>query len=196
VKLLGDDPCRTRQRVGYMPQYSTGEKGFPITVEDVVLLGRLGITGLGCRFSKEDRKAAISSLEMVGMKAHMHKRIGDLSGGQIQRTLLARALVSGPEVLFLDEPMASIDIDGQSLLFDLLGQINRDMTILFVTHDVGLLSRYVKSIICVNERVFVHDEPRMTPEMISNLTGTAETCPVEMVAHGMPHRVLERHRKD
>ncbi len=194
VKLLGDDPAKTRRRVGYMPQYSTGEKGFPITVFEVALLGRLGFTGLGCRFTSEDKDAAQRVLRLVGMEEYQHKRIGDLSGGQIQRTLLARALISEPEVLFLDEPMASIDIDGQTMLFDLLGRLNEKMTILFVTHDVGLLSRYVKSIICVNERVFFHHEPKITPEMSSLLMGKAETCPVEMVAHGIPHRVLGTHK--
>ena len=195
VRLLGDDPEKTRRRVGYMPQYSTGEKGFPITVMDVTLLGRIGHTRVGCRFSRKDREAARRALELVGMEGLGNKRIGDLSGGQVQRTLLARALVSDPEVLFLDEPMASIDIDGQTMLFDLLGRLNKEMTILFVTHDVGLLSRYVKSVICVNETVFFHHEPRITPDMAELLMGKAETCPVEMIAHGLPHRVLGRHKK-
>ncbi len=193
VRLLGDDPEKTRRRAGYMPQYSTGEKGFPITVMETALLGRLGLSGLGCRFSSKDQDAARRVLKLVGMEEHANKRMGDLSGGQIQRTLLARALVSDPEVLFLDEPMASIDIDGQTRLFDLLGRLNEMMTILFVTHDVGLLSRYVKSVICVNETVFFHHQPKITPDMAELLMGKGETCPVEMVAHGLPHRVLGRH---
>ncbi|RUM91785.1 MAG: ABC transporter [Thermodesulfatator sp.] len=196
VRLLGSDPAKSCRRVGYMPQYSTGEKGFPITVMDVALLGRLGLTGIGCRFTREDREAALGALRLVGMEKYMNKRIGDLSGGQIQRTLLARALISNPEVLFLDEPMASIDIDGQSMLFDLLGELNKKMTILFVTHDVGLLSRYIKSIICVNETVYFHHEPKISPDMASLMMGTGEKCPVEMVAHGIPHRVLGRHERD
>ncbi len=194
VMLLGDEPAKTRCRVGYMPQYSTGEKGFPITVLEVALLGRLGYTGMGCRFSREDKEAALRVLRLVGMEELQHKRIDDLSGGQIQRTLLARALVSDPEVLFLDEPMASIDIDGQTMLFDLLGKLNEEITILFVTHDVGLLSKYIKSVICVNETVFFHHEPKITHDMASLLMGRAESCPVEMVAHGLPHRVLGRHK--
>ena len=194
VRLLGDDPARTCRRVGYMPQYSTGEKGFPITVFEVALLGRLGQTGRGCTFNRKDREAAARVLKLVGMEAYKHKRIGELSGGQVQRTLLARALISDPEVLFLDEPMASIDIDGQTMLFDLLGELNKQMTILFVTHDVGLLAKNVKSVICVNETVFFHHEPKITPDMASLLMGKSETCPVEMVAHGLPHRVLGRHK--
>ncbi len=196
VRLLGAEPGKTRCRVGYMPQYSTGEKGFPITVMDVTLLGRLGVTGIGCRFSTRDREAATQALRLVGMEELRDKRMGDLSGGQIQRTLLARALVSGPEVLFLDEPMASIDIGGQTMLFDLLGRLNEKMTILFVTHDVGLLSRYVKSVICVNETVFFHHEPRLTQDMTDLMMGGGETCPVEMVAHGLPHRVLGKHGRN
>lgn len=195
VRLLGDDPARTCRRVGYMPQYSTGEKRFPITVLEVALLGRLGMTGMGCTFTRKDREAAGRVLRLVGMEAYKHKRIAELSGGQIQRTILARALISDPEVLFLDEPMASIDIDGQTLLFDLLGELNKEITILFVTHDVGLLSRNVKSVICVNETVFFHHEPEITPDMASLLMGKSEICPVEMVAHGLPHRVLGKHKR-
>jgi zinc transport system ATP-binding protein len=193
VRLLGGEPSDTCRKVGYMPQYSTGEKGFPITVFEVALLGRHGCTPRGCSFTREDMEAAEKALERVGMSEFKNKRIGELSVGQVQRALLARALVSDPRVLFLDEPMASIDIDGQTRLFDLLGKLNEEITILFVTHDVGLLSRYIKSVACVSQTVHFHHAPEITSDMASLLMG--EECAMELVAHGFPHRVLERHNR-
>ncbi len=191
VLLLGRPPRESCKRAGYMPQYATGEKDFPIKVIDVVLLGLLGSTGLGPFFSSKERMRAMDALERVGMKEFANKRVNDLSGGQLQRTLLARALVSDPEILFLDEPMANIDIGGQAKLFDLLGELNEEITIVFVTHDIGLLSRYVKSVVCVNQRVFFHPAAEITSDMASSLMG--EHCSMELIAHGMPHRVLGRH---
>lgn len=191
VFLLGERPEKTSFRAGYMPQYATGEKGFPITVLEVVLLGRLGLTKKGPFFSNADIKKAKEVLGLVGMDGLFKKKVGDLSGGQLQRVLLARALVSDPEILFLDEPMASIDVGGQERLFDLLGRLNERMTIVFVTHDVGLLSKYVKSVICVNQRVYFHNAPEITKDMSRLLM--AESCPMELVAHGFPHRVLGKH---
>ncbi len=191
VLLLGDSPEKTSFRAGYMPQHATGEKGFPITVLETVLLGRLGLTKKGPFFSSNDINKAKKALELVGMDGHSIEKPGDLSGGQLQRVLLARALVSDPEILFLDEPMAGIDIGGQERLFDLLGRLNERMTIVFVTHDVGLLSKHVKSVICVNQRVHFHNAPEITTDMSRLLM--AESCPMELVAHGFPHRVLGRH---
>ena len=192
VRLLGSPPEKSSKRAGYMPQYATGEKDFPIRVIDVVLLGLMGVTGCGPFFKKDERRRAEKALDLVGMLSFAQKRVNELSGGQLQRTLLARALVSDPEILFLDEPMANIDIGGQTKLFDLLGKLNEEMTIVFVTHDVGLLSRHVKSVVCVNQTVFFHPSAQITPEMATMMMG--ETCPMELVAHGLPHRVLGRHQ--
>ncbi len=191
VRLLGGAPQKTSKRAGYMPQYATGEKDFPIRVIDTVLLGLMGVTGCGPFFNRQETVKAEKALELVGMEGLKGQRVGDLSGGQLQRTLLARALVSEPEILFLDEPMANIDVGGQVKLFDLLGKLNEKMTIVFVTHDVGLLSRYVKSVVCVNQNVFFHPGAELTPEMATMMMG--EECPMELIAHGMPHRVLGRH---
>ena len=191
VLLLGRPPKESCKEAGYMPQYATGEKDFPITVLEVVLLGLLGATNCGPFFSNRERLKAMDALKRVGMADFAKRRVNDLSGGQLQRTLLARALVSDPKILFLDEPMANIDIGGQTKLFDLLGELNREITIVFVTHDVGLLSRYVKSVVCVNQKVFFHPAAEITPEMATTIMD--EHCPIELIAHGIPHRVLGRH---
>ena len=191
VRLLGEPPIVSCKRAGYMPQYATGDKDFPIRVLDVVMLGLIGKTSFGPFWNKLERQRAEKALDMVGMLPFSQKKIGELSGGQLQRTLLARALVSDPEILFLDEPMANIDVGGQTILFDLLAQLNKTMTIVFVTHDVGLLSRHVKSVVCVNQRVFFHPAAEITPDMANILLG--EECSMDLIAHGLPHRVLEQH---
>ncbi len=191
VRLLGEPPALSCKRAGYMPQYATGDKDFPIRVLDVVLLGLIGTTSFGPFWNKLEIQRAEKALDMVGMLPFGRKKIGELSGGQLQRTLLARALVSDPEILFLDEPMANIDVGGQTILFDLLAKLNEKMTIVFVTHDVGLLSRHVKSVICVNQKVFFHPAAEITPDMAHMLLG--EECSIDLVAHGLPHRVLGQH---
>ncbi len=196
IRILGQEPKRACRRIGYMPQYATGEKGFPIRVLDVVLMGRISGTSLGICWGRRDRQKAMECLELVGMADARDRLVGSLSGGQLQRVLLARALVSEPEILFLDEPMANIDMGGQGILFDLLAELNRKMTILLVTHDIGLISRHIKSIVCVNERVFFHNAAELKPEMLETLGLSGESCPVEMIAHGVPHRVLKRHNAD
>ncbi len=193
IRILGEEPSRACRRIGYMPQYATGDKGFPVKVMDVVLMGRISGLSLGWSWSRHDRRKAMECLELVGMERYCSRLVGSLSGGQLQRVLLARALVSDPDILFLDEPMANIDIGGQGILFDLLARLNERMTILLVTHDIGLISRHVKSVICVNEKVYFHNAAELKPEMLETLGLAGETCPVEMIAHGVPHRVLRRH---
>ena len=120
------------------------------------------------------------------------RRIGDLSGGQRQRVFIARALVTEPEVLFLDEPTSSVDTQGQSDLYHLLKELNERVSILVVSHDLMVLSSYVKSVACVNRQLLYHDEAEVTAEMLD----MAYHCPIDLVAHGLPHRVLCDHSKD
>jgi zinc transport system ATP-binding protein len=129
------------------------------------------------------------------MAAHAEKRIGELSGGQRQRVFIARSLVTSPRLLLLDEPTAGIDTRGQAELFTLLKDLNRDISILVVSHDLLAISRYVKSVACVNKRLHYHNQAEITGEMLETMypCTVEETCPVELVAHGLPHRVLKDH---
>jgi zinc transport system ATP-binding protein len=142
--------------------------------------------------------AAQSALDKVGMADFQNRRIGALSAGQKQRVFVARALVSDPELLFLDEPTASIDTKGQRDFYILLEELNKHITIVVVSHDLMVVSEYVRSVACVNQRVHHHHQAELTGEMIEMMyqCTAEEVCPVELITHGMPHRVLHRHSEE
>jgi len=159
---------------------------------DVALMGRLSTSRIGKRYSREDREKVKAILEKVGMWDYRLSPIGKLSGGQRQRVFIARALVTDPEILFLDEPAASVDPDFQTDLYDFLKELNKDVTIVLITHDIGVVSSHMKSIACVNKHFIFHPDTRISKEMLD----MAYQCPVDLIAHGLPHRVLHDHEED
>ncbi|MDT8272403.1 MAG: ABC transporter ATP-binding protein [Desulfomonilia bacterium] len=179
VRVFGNSPLKARARIGYMPQHASLDPLFPVTVMDVVLMGRLGQNRTFGFYSRKDRIAAEEALKRVELHDTRTRSFSELSGGQAQRVLLARALVTGPELLILDEPMAHVDIAVETELHELLKELNRDMTIVLVTHDLGFVSRYVTSVACVNRRVLEHPTCDISGEMIHELYGTH----VHMIRH-------------
>ena len=141
--------------IGYVPQQINHSIHFPATALDVVLMGTHSPNK---RFSfvhsHKDRKDALEALERMAILHLASRKITDLSGGQRQRVLIARALVAGPDLLVLDEPTANIDTTGQSEFYTLLKQVNEELTIFMVTHDLFTISSYAKSVACVNKRLF------------------------------------------
>ena len=188
IRIFGKIPRLVSHRVGYVPQDVHINTHFPISVLDVVLMGRIKPGRRMFRASNTDRTAAQRALKQMEMDAYCARRIGELSGGQRQRVFIARALVSDPDLLFLDEPFASVDTRSQAGIYTLLEDLNCKMTILMVSHDLMFISSYVKSVVCVNRSVHYHDQPEITDEMAAMCN-----CPVELIAHGLPHRVLEEH---
>ena len=189
IKVLGVPPVQARSHVGYLPQEKEYRMNFPIKVFDVAMMGRISRLRLFRRYSDHDRQKTREALEMVGMWDYRDHLIENLSGGQRQRVFIARALAAEPSVLLLDEPFSGLDPDFETHLYDLLKELNTHMTIVVVTHDIGVISRYVKSVACVNKHFIYHAGPEITPEMIE----MTYQCPVDLVAHGMPHRVFEPH---
>jgi zinc transport system ATP-binding protein len=183
VQVLGRPPREARRRIGYVPQYPGFPRDFPISVEQVVLMGRLGL-GSGSRlglgwYRRADREAARAALAEVEAAELAHRRIGTLSGGQLQRVLLARALVGEPELLILDEPTANIDQRMEGEIFDLLAALNARLTILVVSHDIAFISSYVDRVACLNRTLVCHHTDSVGIEEIHRLYGEQ----VRRVAH-------------
>ncbi len=179
VSVFGEEPVVGRKWIGYLPQYASLDARFPVTALDVVLMGRLGKTrGIG-PYRKNDRAAARNMLERVGMIQLEKRPLATLSGGQRQRVLIARALVSSPKLLLLDEPTSSLDDYVERELYDLLQELNKEMTVVVVTHDISFVSSYVEKVICVNRQVHVHP----TSEVDENIIHTMYGEHVHMVRH-------------
>ena len=182
VRVLGQPPRAVRLRMGYMPQQVQHDMQFPATVMDIVLMGRLGRPGLRGAFGwygPDDRRAAWNALEKVGMEGMSRRPLATLSGGQRQRALIARALCSEPELLLLDEPTANVDSLIEARLFEILREINRRLTVVVVSHDLGFVSNLVESVVCVNRRAVVHPTSQLTGELIQEIYGGD----VRMVRH-------------
>lgn len=191
VRILGEEPHDAKLRVGYVPQDTDFNRTFPISVMDVALMGRLARIRRGFGYSREDRSKVRSILEGVGMWEYRHRSIGQLSGGQRQRVFIARALVTDPEILFLDEPTASVDPEFKTDLYEFLKELNDRVTIVVISHDIGVISRHMKSIACINKHFIFHAGGQITREMLD----MAYQCPVDLIAHGLPHRVLPTHEE-
>ncbi len=170
IKIFGRSPEKSRLKMGYMPQYSHLDVQFPVTVMDVVLMGRLGRRFLG-GYSRDDRDAAARALEEVRLIDERSTHFNALSGGQKQRVLIARALCSDPELLLLDEPTSNIDQESEENFFQILDDLNNRMTILLVSHDIGFTSQVVKSVICVNQKVVIHPTTKMDGTLIKDIYG-------------------------
>jgi zinc transport system ATP-binding protein len=156
-------------RIGYVPQKATNIKdNFPATVQEIVQMGLLSSKGFPKRFSNEDHEKVIGALRTVGMENYDKRRIGNLSGGQQQRVLIARALVSNPEVIILDEPTTGVDQATQKKFYDLLGELNNNgITIMLVSHDISRITNYVTKVASLNRKMVfygTHDEFCRHPE--------------------------------
>ena len=181
-----------RRSIGYVPQFSRFDRRFPISVEEVVLIGRLaGRSPWFSRFSKQDRQLVDALLERLEISELKHRQIGQLSGGQLQRVLIARALAVEPKILILDEPTASVDSASKTRIYDLLKELNQEMTILIVTHDLSAVSSNIDKIACLNQQLFYHGRTELEAGLVEKVYG----CPVDLIAHGVPHRVLRGHEE-
>lgn len=202
--ILGTVPCsgsiklapelfRGRERlIGYMPQITNFDRAFPISVFEVVLSGLQGHHGFRTPYNREDRNRAMALIEHTGIAEVAQKPVGEISGGQMQRALLARAIISDPKLLILDEPTNFVDNRFEKELYQTLRELNDRMAIIMVSHDIGTISSVVKEIVCVNRNVHRHRSNILTPEQLRNYD-----CPIQVISHGtIPHTVLEHHPGD
>lgn len=182
---------RSVLKMGYLPQYNSIDRKFPITVEEVILSGLSSQKSLISRFTTTHREKARQVIARMGLEGLEKRAIGALSGGQLQRALLGRAIISDPALVVLDEPSTYIDKRFEARLYELLAEINHDCAIILVSHDIGTVLQQVKSIACVNETLDYHPDTGVSEEWLERNFN----CPIELLGHGaLPHRILAEHK--
>ena len=154
IRIFGKTPEEARTQIGYVPQVHKCDRDFPITVQELVLLGALSQkTSFFGSYPKEVKQKALKLIDELGLSAHLKKTFGSLSGGLAQRALLARALLSEPKLLLLDEPTANVDPSSTSLIMEKLETLKREKTILIVTHDLQIIAERVDKILCIQGQI-------------------------------------------
>jgi len=175
--------------IGYLPQVIRTDQKFPISVQDVVLSGLAEKNRLIKKYSKNDKAEVTNMLERMGIGNLAKKNIGELSGGQLQRVFLSRAIVGNPQLLILDEPSTYVDNKFEHDLYNILQELNEKMAIMMVSHDLGTISYHVKTIACVNRHLHYHKSNQISQEQLE-----AYNCPIQIIAHGhIPHTILKEH---
>jgi len=179
-----------RSAIGYLPQGQQLDESFPITVKEVVSSGLKNPLRRSQGINKNKKKQLEEALHRTGLEALKNRAIGELSGGELQRTLLARSIVSSPRLLVLDKPDTHVDNRFEMELYQLLKELNQNMAILLVSHDIGTISPYIKSIACVNRDLHYHPSNEINEEQLK-----VYNCPIEIITHGpIPHRVMKTHK--
>lgn len=176
-----------KKPIGYLPQVKHIDQKFPITVYEVVRSGAMMQQNMPGKTKLKER--VLSLLKEMGIYDLKDKAIGELSGGQMQRVFLCRAIVSNPKVLILDEPDTFVDNRFEGELYEKLKQLNESVAILLVSHDIGTISSYVKTIACVNGNLHYHASNTISQEQLNSYN-----CPIQIISHGeIPHTVLKHH---
>ena len=180
-----------KPHIGYLPQISTFDKDFPISVREVVMSGLQAERGLWRSYGRKEQRRVENILERASLADLGNRAIGELSGGQLQRVMLCRAIISEPRLLVLDEPTNFVDNRFENELYNLLHHLSEQMAIVMVSHDIGTISSVVRSIVCVNRHVHRHDSNIITEEQLRNYD-----CPIQLVTHGdIPHTILGVHKE-
>jgi zinc transport system ATP-binding protein len=188
-KLIFNNALINENSIGYLPQISTGDINFPVTVSDVILSGMMIRKKIISRMSQEDKKRASEIIDNLGLSGLAQAPLNELSGGQLQRVFLGRAIIGDPKLLLLDEPGNFVDSTFENDFYEKLKDLNKRMAILMVSHDLGIISSHVKSYACVNKNLHYHPSSEITNEQLLSYG-----CPIQLITHGeVPHTVLKTH---
>lgn len=191
ISFFRDGVKADKMNIGYLPQINQIDKKFPISVHDVILSGMTIQRNIFSPYSKEQKNRVGEVAKQMGLEKLLDRPIGALSGGQLQRALLGRAIIDNPDLLVLDEPNSYVDKRFETNFYKILEDINKDTAIILVSHDVGTVISLVKNIACVNEGLHYHSGTNISTNWLEE---TYSSCPIEIVGHGdFPHRVLEKH---
>lgn len=178
IKIFKKNHLSQISKIGYVPQNTNINLNFPITVLEVVMMGQDKLTKRLFGYKKEEKQRAYEVLEKVNMKDFAKNKISNLSGGQRQRVLIARALFSNPEILLLDEPTSNIDISGCEQIYSTLEQLNKEITIIVVSHDISVILKYASKAFYVNKKLTNHDLTTMKEEFKSI---DSHVCEIELL---------------
>jgi len=189
-KMVFNSELLNGNSIGYLPQISTGDINYPVTVTDIILSGLMIRKGIISRMSLSDKKKANTVIDELGLEGMAKSTLNELSGGQMQRVFLGRAIIGDPRLLLLDEPANFVDTTFENDFYEKLKDLNKRMAILMVSHDVGTISSHIKSFACVNRSLHYHPSHEITNEDL-----LAYGCPIQLVTHGdVPHTVLKYHK--
>lgn len=178
-------------KIGYVPQKNSFEQEFPISVSQVILSGDLqSKVKLLHRFKKKNFNRLEDTLKRLDITNLKDMQINELSGGQLQKVLLGRAIISNPNLLILDEPFSNIDTNSTNKYFQLLKKLSETMSILIISHDIGIITSFTDDVICMNKTAHYHHGSHLTNEQLQE----TYSCPVELIGHGIPHRIFPEHK--
>jgi zinc transport system ATP-binding protein len=188
-KIVFNSKLINGNSIGYLPQISTGDVNYPVTVTDVILSGMMIRKKIISRMSAADKNRAKGIIEELGLSGMEHSSLNELSGGQLQRVFLGRAIIGDPKLLLLDEPGNFVDSTFENDFYEKLRVLNNRMAILMVSHDIGIISSHVRSYACVNKKLHFHPSSEISNEQL-----LAYGCPIQLITHGeVPHTVLKSH---
>ena len=179
VRMMDHEGRDLREHIGYVPQHITFSRDFPVTVQEVVLMGHVTAGSRLFKFSKAEIELAHHAMQTLEIEDIARRQVGSLSGGQLQRVLIARALVCQPEILILDEPTSNVDMRIEEDIFALLKNYSEHMTIIVVSHDIAFISSYVDRVACLNRTLVCHNTESISGKMIEELYD----APVRMIHH-------------
>lgn len=188
-KIVFSPELQGGKKIGYLPQISTGDHSFPLTVTDVVLSGLMLHKGFVPVMTAADKARAATVIDELGLRQLADSPLSGLSGGQLQRVFLGRAVIGDPKLLLLDEPGSFVDSNFEHDFYEKLRILNKRMAILMVSHDIGTISSHVRSFACVNRNLHYHPSSEISNEQLQEYG-----CPIQLITHGeVPHTVLKKH---